>query len=251
MAEAASIISEEVRRFDDLGAKWWDPAGPMAPLHKINPVRIAWLRDTIAAHFGLTPRGADGPLEGLEILDIGCGAGLLSEPLSRLGARITGLDPAPTSIEIARAHAEATGATPAYRQGTVEELATEGARFDVVMAMEVVEHVNDVPAFVATAASLVRPGGLMTLSTLNRTAKSFALAILGAEYVLRWLDPGTHRWEQFVTPEELESALKAAGLSKFRRQGMVYDPLRRQWKLSKDCGVNYFMAAASGGLEPD
>ena len=243
MAEAASIISEEVRRFDDLGAQWWDPTGPMAPLHKINPVRIAWLRDTIAGHFGATPRGNDGPLEGLQILDIGCGAGLLSEPLSRLGARITGLDPAPTSIEIARAHAEATGATPTYRQGTVEELANEGARFDVVMAMEVIEHVNDVPSFVAAAASLVKPGGLMTLSTLNRTAKSFALAIVGAEYVLRWIEPGTHRWEQFVTPQELQDALKAAGLTNVRRQGMVFDPLRREWKLSKDCSVNYFMAA--------
>jgi len=243
MAEAASIISEEVRRFDELGAQWWDPKGPMAPLHKINPIRIAWLIETIAAHYGATPRGDDGPLEGLDILDIGCGAGLLSEPLSRLGAHVTGLDPAPTSIGIARAHAEATGATPTYREGTVEELSREGARFDVVMAMEVVEHVNDVPAFVALAASLLKPGGLMTLSTLNRTAKSFALAIVGAEYVLRWIAPGTHRWEQFVTPEELQKALEGAGLVDVRRQGMVFDPLRREWKLAKDCSVNYFMTA--------
>jgi len=243
MTEAASIISEEVRRFDDLGAQWWDPAGPMAPLHRINPVRIAWLRDAIAAHFGHTPRGDDGPLEGLDLLDIGCGAGLLSEPLSRLGARVTGLDPAPTSISIARAHAEATGAPAAYRCGAVEDLAREAEKFDVVLAMEVVEHVNDMPAFVAAAASLVKPGGMMALSTLNRTAKSFALAIVGAEYVLRWLPRGTHRWEQFVTPEELRGALLSAGLSKVRRQGMAFDPLRREWGLSKDCGVNYFMTA--------
>jgi 2-polyprenyl-6-hydroxyphenyl methylase/3-demethylubiquinone-9 3-methyltransferase len=236
---AASVITEEVARFDAMGEDWWDPAGPMAPLHRINPVRIAWIRDTIAAHF----RRSGDPLEGLEILDIGCGAGLLAEPLSRLGAVVTGLDPAPTSIEVGRAHATATGAELTYRAGTVEDLAREGAKFDVVLAMEVVEHVADVPAFVATAASLVRPGGLIALSTLNRTVKSFALAIVGAEYLLRWLAPGTHRWEQFVTPDELAAALRAAGLRVKRRQGMVYDPLRREWKLSTDLSVNYFMAA--------
>ena len=181
---AASVISEEVARFDALGDNWWDPAGPMAPLHRINPVRIAWLRDAIAAHFR---RSGDGPLEGLDILDIGCGAGLLAEPLSRLGAVVSGIDPAAGLIEVARAHAAATGADLTYRVGTVEDLAREGAKFDVVLAMEVVEHVNDVPAFVASAASLLKPGGLIALSTLNRTLRSFALAIVGAEYVLRWL----------------------------------------------------------------
>jgi 2-polyprenyl-6-hydroxyphenyl methylase/3-demethylubiquinone-9 3-methyltransferase len=246
MTAAASVISEEVRRFDDMAAEWWDPKGPMAPLHRINPIRLAWLRDTIARHFGRTPVAGEGPLDGLELLDIGCGAGLISEPLSRLGARVTGLDPAPSSIEIARAHAEATGAPASYRAGTVEDLAREGAKFDVVLALEVVEHVHDMPTFVATAASLVRPGGLMALSTLNRTAKSFALAIVGAEYVLRWLPPGTHRWEQFVTPDELDAALRDAGLIEPRRQGLVLDPLRRRWRLSDDCSVNYFMSAAKG-----
>jgi 2-polyprenyl-6-hydroxyphenyl methylase / 3-demethylubiquinone-9 3-methyltransferase len=245
MTAAASVISEEVRRFDDMAAEWWDPKGPMAPLHRINPIRLAWLRDTIARHFGRTPAAGDGPLEGLALLDIGCGAGLISEPLSRLGARVTGLDPAPSSIEIARAHAEATGAPASYRQGTVEDLAREGTKFDVVLALEVVEHVNDVPTFVATAASLLRPGGLMALSTLNRTAKSFALAIVGAEYVLRWLPPGTHRWEQFVTPDELDAALRDAGLGEPRRQGLVFEPLRQRWRLSDDCSVNYFMSAAA------
>jgi len=240
MSAAASIINEEVARFDALGDDWWDPSGPMAPLHKINPVRIAWLRDMIAGHFAIS--GVD-PLEGLTLLDIGCGAGLLAEPLSRMGARVTGLDPAPTSIGIARAHAAATGAELTYRQGTVEDLAKEHAKFDVVLAMEVVEHVKDVRAFVSTAASLVKPGGLFLLSTLNRTLKSFALAILGAEYVLRWIDPGTHRWEQFVTPDELAAALRGAGLQVKARQGMSYDPLRREWKLAKDMAVNYFMAA--------
>jgi 2-polyprenyl-6-hydroxyphenyl methylase/3-demethylubiquinone-9 3-methyltransferase len=239
---ARSIIDEEVARFDALGADWWDPAGPMAPLHRLNPVRIAWLRDTIAGHFKHSG-GDEPPLAGLSLLDIGCGAGLLSEPLSRLGAEVTGLDPAPTSIEIARAHAEETGATPTYRLGTVEELAGEGARFDVVAAMEVVEHVADMPGFVAAAGSLVRPGGLFVLSTLNRTLKSFALAIVGAEYVLRWLPAGTHRWEQFVTPDELAAALEAAGLKPTERRGVSYDPLRGEWRLTRDLGVNYFMAA--------
>lgn len=240
MSAAASVISEEVARFDALGDDWWDPSGPMAPLHRINPIRIAWLRDVIGRHYRRT--GVD-PLEGLRVLDIGCGAGLLAEPLSRMGAVVTGLDPAPTSIGIARAHAAATGAELTYREGTVEDLAREGAEFDVVLAMEVVEHVHDVPAFIASAASLVNPGGLIALSTLNRTLKSFALAIVGAEYVLRWLPAGTHRWEQFVTPDELAAALRAAGLREKTRQGMSYDPLRREWKLSRDLAVNYFMAA--------
>jgi 2-polyprenyl-6-hydroxyphenyl methylase/3-demethylubiquinone-9 3-methyltransferase len=238
---AAGVIDEEVARFDALGEDWWDPAGPMAPLHRINPVRIAWLRDVIARHF--RAQGPD-PLEGLTVLDIGCGAGLLAEPLSRMGAVVTGLDPAPATIGIARAHAEATGAELSYRVGTVADLAREGARFDVVLAMEVVEHVEDVSAFVGVAASLARPGGLFALSTLNRTLKSFALAIVGAEYVLRWLPAGTHRWEQFVTPDELAGALRVAGLRVKQRQGLSYDPLRSEWKLSDDMAVNYFLAAA-------
>jgi 2-polyprenyl-6-hydroxyphenyl methylase / 3-demethylubiquinone-9 3-methyltransferase len=214
---APSVIDEEVARFDALGADWWDPEGPMAPLHRLNPARIAWLRDAIAGHFKFS--------------------------LSRLGAEVTGLDPAPTSIEIARAHALESGARPTYRVGTVEELAREGARFDVVAAMEVIEHVADVPAFVAAAGSLVKPGGLFALSTLNRTFKSFALAIVGAEYVLRWLPAGTHRWEQFVTPDELADALEAAGLTPTQRRGMSFDPLRGEWSLTRDLSVNYFMAA--------
>jgi 2-polyprenyl-6-hydroxyphenyl methylase / 3-demethylubiquinone-9 3-methyltransferase len=240
MSVSASLKADEVARFDALARDWWDPEGPMAPLHRINPVRIGWLIGTIARRF---KRQGNAPLEGLSILDIGCGAGLLSEPLSRLGARVTGLDPAASAIEAARSHAEATGATLEYRVGEVETLAAEGAKFDVVLAMEVVEHVNDVAAFVASAASLVRPGGLIVLSTLNRTLRSFALAIVGAEYVLRWLPPGTHRWEQFVTPDELAAALRAAGLRVERRRGMVFDPLRREWKLSADMAVNYFMTA--------
>jgi len=237
---AASVIEEEVRRFDAMATEWWDPAGPMAALHRMNPVRLQWLRDAIARHFR---RSGAAPLEGLDILDVGCGAGLLSDPLSRLGARVTGVDPAPSSIEIARAHAAETGAPAQFRQGTVEDVLREGGRFDVVVAMEIVEHIHDVPAFVTAAASLVRPGGLLALSTLNRTLKSFTLAIVAAEHVLRWVAPGTHRWEQFVTPDELQAALTAAGMSEVRRQGLVFSPLRREWMLSRDCDVNYFMTA--------
>jgi 2-polyprenyl-6-hydroxyphenyl methylase/3-demethylubiquinone-9 3-methyltransferase len=240
-----SVIPGEVARFDALGDEWWDPEGPMAPLHRLGPARIEWLRDAIAGHFRRSGAGAL-PLAGLRLLDIGCGGGLLSEPLSRLGAEVVGLDPAPASIAVARAHAEATGARPSYRVGTVEDLAREGETFDAALAMEVVEHVADVGAFVAAAASLIRPGGLIALSTLNRTLKSFALAIVGAEYVLGWLAPGTHRWEQFVTPDELAAELRAAGFRETQRRGLSYDPLRGEWRLSRDLGVNYFMAARKG-----
>ena len=245
---AASVIDEEVARFDALGEDWWDPAGPMAPLHRMNPIRIGWLRDSIARHFGRTAQADAGPLTGLTLLDIGCGAGLLSEPLSRLGAEVTGLDPAPASRAVARAHAEETLAPATYRQGTLEEMAAEGARFDVVLAMEVVEHVADPKAFIALAAQCLKPGGIMALSTLNRTFKSFALAIVGAEYVLRWLAPGTHRWEQFVTPEELKLALEAADLTVGPPQGFGYNPLRQDWKLTRNTEVNYAMTATLRSL---
>jgi 2-polyprenyl-6-hydroxyphenyl methylase / 3-demethylubiquinone-9 3-methyltransferase len=243
MAAAAGVIDEEVRRFAALGDEWWNPAGPMAALHLLNPIRLAWMRETILAHFGRDARAAGAPLAGLSVLDIGCGGGLVAEPLARMGADVTGLDPAPESIAVARAHAEATGARLAYRAGLVEDLAAESARFDVVTALEVVEHVADLRAFVAAATTLAKPGGLVLQSTLNRTLKSFALAIVGAEYVLGWVEKGTHRWEQFVTPEELAAALEAAGCRETSRRGVVYDLPRRDWRLSSDVSVNYFMAA--------
>jgi 2-polyprenyl-6-hydroxyphenyl methylase/3-demethylubiquinone-9 3-methyltransferase len=239
---APTVAPEEVARFDALGEAWWDPDGPMAPLHRLNPVRIAWARDLIARHFKLqAPIGL--PLAGVDLLDVGCGAGLFAEPLARLGADVVGVDPAPAAIEAARRHAEETGARLAYRLSTVEELAAEERRFAVVSAMEVIEHAADPKRFVASTALLVRPGGLFLASTLNRTLKSFTLAIIGAEYVLRWLEPGTHRWEQFVTPIELTGFAREAGLRRLSLRGVVYDPFRASWRLSSDLGVNYLFAA--------
>lgn len=245
---APSVDPREVRQFEALGAQWWSENGPMKALHRMNPVRVRWLRDEMAAHFA-APDGGQRDVEqprvlaGLAILDIGCGAGILCEPLSRLGGAVTGIDPAAANLAIARQHAEDMGVEVSYRDVSAEALAAEGALFDVVCAMEVVEHVRNMKAFVATAASLVKPGGLLFLSTLNRNLKSFALAIVGAEYVLRWVPPGTHQWEKFVTPRELTTAVEAAGLDVTGRSGVVYNPLSREWRLSRDMDVNYMMVA--------
>lgn len=247
-ASAASIDPAEIARFAKMAADWWSPDGPMKALHWLNPVRVTWLRDRIAAHFPADDgslRDIDAPpvLKGLRILDIGCGAGILSEPLTRLGATVTGLDPAPGNIEMARLHAEDGGLAIDYRKDSAETLAAAGERFDAVCAMEVVEHVRDPAAFIATAAQLVRPGGLLFVSTLNRTLKSFALAIVGAEYVLRWVPPGTHQWEKFLTPKELEEMIAATGLRMLDESGVVFNPLTREWRTSSDMDVNYMMAA--------
>ncbi|MGH6797539.1 MAG: bifunctional 2-polyprenyl-6-hydroxyphenol methylase/3-demethylubiquinol 3-O-methyltransferase UbiG [Roseiarcus sp.] len=237
-----SVMSEEVARFEGLGDAWWDLDGPMAPLHRLNPVRIGWARDLIVRHFKLdAPVGA--PLAGVDLLDVGCGAGLFAEPLARLGADVVGVDPATAAIDTARRHAEECGAHLTYRAAAVEELAAEERQFDIVSAMEVIEHTADPKHFVAAAATLVKPGGLFLASTLNRTLKSFALGILGAEYVLRWLEPGTHRWEQFVTPLELTGFARAAGLARLSLRGLVYDPFSAAWRLSSDTAVNYLFAA--------
>ncbi|MDO8875304.1 MAG: bifunctional 2-polyprenyl-6-hydroxyphenol methylase/3-demethylubiquinol 3-O-methyltransferase UbiG [Pseudolabrys sp.] len=245
-SRASSIDTAEVERFSKLAATWWDPRGPMAALHKFNPVRLAYIRDQAAARFGRDPRKLD-CLKGLRVLDIGCGAGILSEPLARLGATMVGADPAEENIEAARAHAEATGVSVDYRATTAEALAEAGETFDIVLAMEVVEHVVDVPAFVESCASMVKPGGLMFAATLNRTLKSFALALVGAEYVLRWVPRGTHQWDKFVRPEELERAFEDAGLDVIGERGVIYNPLADQWRLSSDMDVNYMLVGARPG----
>lgn len=244
-ATGASINPEEVARFERLAETWWDEQGPMRPLHQFNPVRVEYLRQLLAARLSRRkePAPTDQPLEGLDILDIGCGGGLLTEALSRLGAAMTGIDPAPTNIEVARLHAEHSGLNIHYLCTTAEAIAAEGRTFDVVLAMEVIEHVKSVKAFVATAASMVPPGGLLVAATLNRTFKSYALAIVGAEYVLRWLPKGTHRWEQFVTPRELAAAMNMGGLRVIDETGVVYNPLTGRWGQSRDLDVNYIMAA--------
>ena len=229
-----SVDAAEVAQFEDLGEDWWDLSGPMRPLHAINPLRVSYIRDAIARH---------GTFQGARILDIGCGGGILCEPLARMGAQMTGIDPASGNIEIARAHAAPQGLAIEYRAVTAEALVAGGASFDAVLAMEVIEHVPDQAAFVAMAAALVRPGGLLIMSTLNRTFKSFALAIIGAEYVLRWLPKGTHKWERFVTPEELARMMRRNGMRVIDRAGVVYNPLPGKWRLSGDTDVNYMMVA--------
>jgi len=242
----SSVDAREVDQFARLGAQWWNPRGPMAALHKFNPVRLAYIRDQAVAHFSRDPKKLD-CLSGLRILDIGCGGGILSEPLARLGAHVVGADPSEENIAVAAAHAKDSGVSVDYRATTAEELAAQREQFDIVLAMEVVEHVTNVDEFVATCASMVKPGGLMIAATLNRTMKSFALAIVGAEYILRWLPRGTHQWDKFVTPEELERALVAGGLHVTAERGVIYNLLADRWQLSDDMDVNYMMVTARKG----
>jgi 2-polyprenyl-6-hydroxyphenyl methylase/3-demethylubiquinone-9 3-methyltransferase len=239
---ASTVDADEVARFSALAAEWWDPRGKMAPLHKFNPVRLGYVRDAAARAFGRDAKRID-CLKGLRFLDIGCGGGILSEPLARLGADVVGADPSELNIEAAKAHAEESGVAVDYRATTAEALADAGERFDVVLAMEVVEHVADVNLFVKRCAEMVKPDGLMIAATLNRTLKSFALAIVGAEYVLRWLPRGTHQWDKFVTPNELEIALAQGGLRVMGQTGVIYNLLADRWQLAADMDVNYMLVA--------
>lgn len=237
-----TIDAEEVAKFEAIAAEWWDPDGQFKPLHLMNPCRLDYMLNQIAGQFG-TPRGRDA-LKGLTIVDVGSGGGLIAEPMARLGADVTGLEAAAGNVAVAAAHAAAMGLTIDYRVETAEVAAASGAQFDVVIALEIVEHVADVPAFVGAISALARPGGLLFMSTLNRTAKSWAGAIVGAERILRWLPPGAHDWNKFLTPEELEAAIHATGLEVVDSKGMVLNPVSGDWSLSdRDLSINYILTA--------
>jgi 2-polyprenyl-6-hydroxyphenyl methylase/3-demethylubiquinone-9 3-methyltransferase len=241
----STVDPAEVARFSKLSEEWWDPNGQMAPLHKINPLRLGWIRDTACRKFNRNPRSLKS-LERLRVLDIGCGAGLLSEPLARLGAQVIGIDPSDSNIAAAKVHAARSNVLIDYRATTVEEMGNL-ERFDIVLAMEVVEHVTDVGLFLQRCAALMKPQGMMVVSTLNRTLKSFALAIVGAEYVLRWLPRGTHQWNKFVTPAELAQHLHRSRLEIAEQTGVVYTPFADRWSLSSDMDVNYMVTAEAYG----
>jgi len=240
-ATASSVDAAEIAKFSRLSDEWWDPKGKMAPLHKINPLRLAYIRDSACRKFERNAKSLN-CLAGLRILDIGCGAGLLCEPFARLGAEVVGVDPSATNISVAKLHAERAQLSIDYRCTTVEEI-DPLERFDIVLAMEVVEHVVDVGAFLDRCALLMKPSGLMVVSTLNRNWKSFALGIVAAEYVLRWLPRGTHQWDKFVTPEELTQYLSRNKLAITEQSGVTYNPLADRWGLSPDMDVNYMVVA--------
>ena len=243
LTPSASVDPAEIAKFEAMAAEWWDPTGKFRPLHMLQPCRLDYVTRQIAADFGrdLT---AERPFSGLSLIDIGCGGGLLCEPMTRLGAEVTGIDAAARNIPVAAAHARQSGLAIDYRHTTAEAVAAEGARFDVVLAMEVIEHVADPAAFLATCRDLLKPGGLIVLSTLNRNAKSFAMAIVGAEWVMRWLPKGTHDWQKFITPEELYDLIRRAGLTPVDRKGMVFNPISWSWSLSdRDLSVNYVTAS--------
>jgi 2-polyprenyl-6-hydroxyphenyl methylase/3-demethylubiquinone-9 3-methyltransferase len=238
----STVDPAEVEKFETFAAEWWSPHGKFRPLHRFNPVRLGYIRDVAVSHFGRDAR-IGRALAGLRVLDIGCGGGLLSEPMARLGANVVGIDPSTTNVEIARLHAAESSLEIDYRATTAEDLAATGEKFDIVLAMEVVEHVPNVTGFLAAAAALTSPGGILFVATINRTARAFALAIVGAEYVLRWLPRGTHEYERLVRPAELEAGLAEAGLSVLERTGLRYNPLTDSWSRTGDLAVNYMMVA--------
>jgi 2-polyprenyl-6-hydroxyphenyl methylase/3-demethylubiquinone-9 3-methyltransferase len=239
----STIDAGEVAKFEAMAAEWWDPTGKFKPLHLMNPCRLDYITRQIAAEFDRDLK-APRPFEGVRLLDIGCGGGLLSEPMARLGATVVGADAAPRNIPVARLHAEQAGLTIDYRHTTAEDLVAAGEVFDVVLNMEVVEHVSDPAAYLRACHDLLKPGGLMIASTLNRNPKSFVMAIIGAEYVMRWLPRGTHDWRKFFTPDELYGLIRGAGMEPLDRKGMVFNPLSWSWSLSdRDLSVNYVTAS--------
>jgi 2-polyprenyl-6-hydroxyphenyl methylase/3-demethylubiquinone-9 3-methyltransferase len=242
-AGSGTVDPAEIRRFAALAEEWWSPDGKFRPLHALNPIRLAFIREQAVRRFGLDP-ARRWPLEGLDAIDIGCGGGLLAEPVRRMGARLIGLDADAEGLAVARHHASEVGLEIDYRLGSAEELAASGAQFNLVLAMEILEHVADRDAFLDACAALTRPGGLFIAATLNRTVKAFALAVVGAEYLLRWLPAGTHDWRKFVRPSELASGLRRNGIQVEALTGVAYDPISGTWRLSPDLDVNYMLAAS-------
>ena len=241
--DSTTINPAEIAKFEAMAAEWWDPEGKFKPLHMLNPCRLDYIVAQIAAEFDRDSR-AKAPFSGLRILDIGCGGGLLSEPMARLGAMVVGADAAPRNIPVAALHAEQSGLVIDYRVTTAEAMAAAGEQFDVVLNMEVIEHVADPAAYLTACQQLLKPGGLMICSTLNRNPKSFLMAIIGAEWVMRWLPKGTHDWQKFITPEELYTMIRAAGLDPVDRKGFVFNPLLWTWSLSdRDLSCNYVTAS--------
>lgn len=264
-SKKSSLDPEEIARFTKVSSQWWDENGPFKPLHQLNPTRIRFIRNQIMTHFGRSVDSSNLPdndhnehptpsshtlnsqiFQGLSVLDVGCGGGLVCEPLCRLGAKVTGVDGSEPTIDIAKAHSALSELNIDYQATTVESLAEKGEKFDVVLALEIVEHVADVAGFVASCAAVVKPGGLIIFSTLNRTIKSYLVAIVGAEYIVQWVPKGTHEWSKFLTPAELAAPLREQGLILTDIRGMIFNPLKWGWELSSDTDVNYFMTAVKG-----
>lgn len=239
----STVDAAEIAHFTAMADEWWDATGKFAPLHAMNPTRLHFIRDHVAAHYGRDTTMRE-PLNGLTLLDIGSGGGLMCEPMARLGAKVTGVDAAEKNTHIARLHAEQMGLDIDYHHSTAEALAAEGKQYDIVFALEIVEHVADVEAFLAAVSALVKPGGLLFMSTINRTAKAYATAIIGAEYIMRWLPKGTHHWNKFLKPSELILPLEQHGITTRDVQGMVYNLFNASWSLSPTAlDVNYIFAA--------
>lgn len=247
MESQTTVDPAEVAKFEAMAAEWWDPNGKFKPLHMLNPCRLDYITTQIAAEFD-RDMAKPLPFKGLRLLDIGCGGGLLSEPMARLGADVVGADAAARNIPVAQVHAAQSGLTIDYRHTTAEAIAASGEKFDVVLNMEVVEHVSDPQAYLTACQELLVPGGLMICSTLNRNAKSYLMAIIGAEHVMRWLPKGTHDWKKFITPDELFDLIRKAGLDPVDRKGMVFNPVSWSWSLSaRDLSVNYVTASVKRG----
>jgi len=238
-----TVDSAEIARFSAMAAEWWDPTGKFRPLHKFNPVRLGYIKENVARHYDRDPK-AMRPFEGLRFLDIGCGGGLLSEPMCRLGADMVSADASTQNIATASVHAAEQGLTIDYRATTAEALMAAGETFDVILNMEVIEHVADRDQFLECCAAMLKPGGIMFVATLNRTLKAMGLAIIGAEYILRWLPRGTHDWSKFITPDEMKTGLADCGLTLEELIGVSYNPLTDRWSLGKDTDVNYMMLAS-------